>query len=591
MRNSEKILPLLLLVMTALGMMATTPSQRKSRYYQLQGMEQSIEGNIDQAQELYRRAYTIDPGNSVAAYNYGLGLLALAKDSASQVRGLDLMRQFVDEYPGDDQENTYYAYVCRRLGDLPEAKRVLSRLHRLYPDREDVVESLSDLTLYMNETDSALHYLTLLEGMRGESPELSLRKMAIWLNDEDTARVMLEADRMIAKEPKSAMPYLLKGNLFSYLAKEDSALAYYLKAESLEPMSGAPKMALAGYYNQIGDSAAYDREIYEALMLDDVDVDTKIEILTEYVVPILQGGGETATADSLFLSLREMYPHEAEIQDFAAQYAAEKDDYAQAAELERIAVDMAPEQMDSRERLITYLVANSDFKSAVEAYESIPPEMEVGPSLLYVAAAAYSGVNDVDKALAAADSCIHYVLPDVVPADTLDNAALGVLTPLGKKVVADSYLMRGDVLYKEKRLDEAFLAYSNAITADPENYMALNNYAYFLAESGHDLEKALEMSKRSIELQPESSTFLDTYAWILFKLKRYPEALEYQRKAVELATKPEDISYDLYEHLGDILFMNGEPAEALENWKEALKLNPDDELLRRKVKNKTYFYE
>ena len=65
--------------------------------------------------------------------------------------------------------------------------------------------------------------------------------------------------------------------------------------------------------------------------------------------------------------------------------------------------------------------------------------------------------------------------------------------------------------------------------------MTLNNYAYFLTETGGDIDKALEMSKESLDLEPENPTYLDTYARILFKKKDYKEALEYQMKAVAAA--------------------------------------------------------
>ena len=79
---------------------------------------------------------------------------------------------------------------------------------------------------------------------------------------------------------------------------------------------------------------------------------------------------------------------------------------------------------------------------------------------------------------------------------------------------------------------------------------------------------------------------------MLFKKKDYKEALEYQRKALEAAEKNGQVeNAEFYSHYGDILFMNHLPEEALENWKKALKLEPDDELLKKKVENKTFFYE
>ena len=76
--------------------------------------------------------------------------------------------------------------------------------------------------------------------------------------------------------------------------------------------------------------------------------------------------------------------------------------------------------------------------------------------------------------------------------------------------------------------------------------MALNNYAYFLAEEGGDIEKAYRMGKRAVEIDPENPTFLDTYAWILFKKGDFENALTYQQAAVEKSEAEGDISAELY---------------------------------------------
>lgn len=96
------------------------------------------------------------------------------------------------------------------------------------------------------------------------------------------------------------------------------------------------------------------------------------------------------------------------------------------------------------------------------------------------------------------------------------------------------------------------------------------------------------MSARTIKEKPDDATSLDTYAWIMFKKKNYVEALAYIEKAM---ANSEDLSEELCHHAGDIYFMNGEPKKAVEYWEKALKYNPDNELLKRKVHHKTYFYE
>lgn len=583
-------MPLIALLCICASALAYTPIQRKSRYYALLAIQKGVEGKLDESHELYKLAYRLDPSNKEAEYAYGLGMIALAEDSIKANQGLSMMREYVDSYPADFQENTYYAYLCRRVNNNTEAQRVLKRLYGLYPDKNELLLSLAEVALALDEFDSALNYYSDLERVVGESPELTLRKMSIWLYQTDTTSVLREADRLIAKQPASAEYYLLKGNLMSFLQKPDSALYYYKKGEAVEPNSGAAKLALAGFYNEVGDSVAYEKAVYDALLIDDVDIDAKIEMLTEYIVPILTNKKGTEHADYLLNTLLNQYPHEPEIQNFASQYSAEKGDLRSAVDQITIAIDMDPENMEYKARRIRYLIANADYEEAIKAYEQVPKDNEMHPSMLFMAAAAYTGAHRHEEALKEVDGLITTLLPEYTPSDSLKLADLRNLNTLGIDMVGSAFSLRGDILYGMDRSDEAFVAYENAITASPDDSSALNNYAYYLEEKGGDLEKALEMSRRAVTLTPDNSTFLDTYAWILFKLGKNDEALEQMQKAMDTSTEA-DLSYELYEHYGDILFMNGRPAEAVQAWEKALKLNPTREILRRKVKHKTYFYE
>ena len=170
---------------------------------------------------------------------------------------------------------------------------------------------------------------------------------------------------------------------------------------------------------------------------------------------------------------------------------------------------------------------------------------------------------------------------------TLDRA-LELTDSTDMEELSSVYSTIGDVNYAKGDTDAAFEYYNKAIEANPANMLALNNCAYYLAVEGKDLDRAERMSAMTLKDQPDNSTSLDTYAWIMFKKKDYAQAMAYIDKALENSDEP---SAELFQHAGDIYFMNAEPAAALDFWQKALELEPDNELLQRKVKHKTYFYE
>ena len=115
----------------------------------------------------------------------------------------------------------------------------------------------------------------------------------------------------------------------------------------------------------------------------------------------------------------------------------------------------------------------------------------------------------------------------------------------------------------------------------------LNNYAYYLTilRPTGDLDKAEQMSARCIKLEPNNATYLDTYAWVFFKKQNYSLALIYIQNAVGKDTTN---SAELLEHFGDILFMTGDKAKAVEQWKQARAAGKKSKTLERKIAEEAY---
>jgi tetratricopeptide (TPR) repeat protein len=149
-------------------------------------------------------------------------------------------------------------------------------------------------------------------------------------------------------------------------------------------------------------------------------------------------------------------------------------------------------------------------------------------------------------------------------------------------------MLKGEAVYKNKNKKEAFKIFDEVVKLDPENYIALNNYAYYLSLDSHDLDKAERMSGKVIERFPDNSTYLDTYAWILFKKGEYTLAKFYMESAIKNGGEE---NATLLEHYGDILFMLEKLDEAKEFWERAKENGGNSEVLLRKIREEKYFEE
>ena len=109
----------------------------------------------------------------------------------------------------------------------------------------------------------------------------------------------------------------------------------------------------------------------------------------------------------------------------------------------------------------------------------------------------------------------------------------------------DAFL--GDLYHEEGDEEKAFEAYERTLRNDPDNVLVLNNYAYYLAVKGQDLDKALEMSTKAIAAEPDNPFYLDTHAWVLYMKGNYKEAEKHMKKALKLLKEPDETYTKHYE--------------------------------------------
>ena len=94
------------------------------------------------------------------------------------------------------------------------------------------------------------------------------------------------------------------------------------------------------------------------------------------------------------------------------------------------------------------------------------------------------------------------------------------------------------------------------------------------------LDQAKQMSAKSLELSPDNPTYLDTFAWILYKSKNYKDALKIQEKAIKLSKTP---SAEMYEHLGDMYYQLNQKDDAKQSWEKAKTAGGNIESLNKKL--------
>ena len=145
------------------------------------------------------------------------------------------------------------------------------------------------------------------------------------------------------------------------------------------------------------------------------------------------------------------------------------------------------------------------------------------------------------------------------------------MAPEDSATVLNAYTTMGDMYYKTGEKKKAFKAYDKALKVNPDYVPVLNNYAYFLSLEKKQLKKAYAMSKKTVELEPQNSTYLDTFGWILYLQGKALEAKPFFKNAVMLYGGKE--SPVILDHYAEVLFALKEYDLAFLYWNQAKAIN------------------
>lgn len=547
---------------------------RKADYVFMEAMRQHALENEDAYYELLGRAYELDTTNSEVAFYRGYyDLMVSREDSATFEKGYAMMKRHFDEKPDDFYCSFVYGSINDQLGERDEALRVWTSLDRAFPTKTEVAFKLAEALASSQDSANVAKSIDVyerIEKSQGKNIPVSTRKIRAYFISQDTASIFNEVQELIKSSPRSPENSVFAGDIYAMFSEPDSALYYYNRACEIDPTFGLAYYSRANYYKSIDDSVGYDREVFQALKQESLELDTKLELLTGYIRALYEDPAQQLRIQELFATLIEQHPHEVAIHDLYCSYLIAISDYAGAAEQMSYALDVDPSVEDRWRTLMGLYIQQRDFAAAAKAGETALKYHPESPMINLVLGTVYSQMKEYDKALGALDR------------------SLALTDPYNQEELSSVYSTIGDIHYAKGDTDEAFDYYNKAIEANPQNMLALNNCAYYLAVEGRDLDRAEHMSALTLKDQPDNATSLDTYAWIMFKKKDYVQAMVYIDKALENTEEP---SCELFHHAGDIYFMNAEPEAALDFWEKALELEPENELLQKKVSHKTYFYE
>jgi len=120
--------------------------------------------------------------------------------------------------------------------------------------------------------------------------------------------------------------------------------------------------------------------------------------------------------------------------------------------------------------------------------------------------------------------------------------------------------------------------FQKCLELSPDWPEACNYLGYMWAERGVNLQKARELIEKAVKGEPKNAAYLDSLAWVLFKLEQPQDALKPMLQAIELSAKPDPT---LFDHLGDIYQALKQQDKARDAWEKSLALERNEAIQKK----------
>ena len=532
----------------ALAQSSLTPEQqRKYDYFFLEAMRLKEKKDYASAFGLLQHCLDIHPNAASALYEVSQYYMFLRQVP----QGQEALEKAVANAPDNYWYSQGLASLYQQQNELDKAVTLLEQMVVRFPAKQDPLFNLLDLYGRQEKYDEVISTLNRLEKRMGKNEQLSMEKFRIYLQMKDDKKAFQEIESLVQEYPMDMRYQVILGDVYLQNGKKQEAYDVYQKVLAAEPDNPMAIFSMASYYKQTGQEELYQQQLDTLLLNKKVTPDTKVGVMRQMIVENEQADKDSTQIIALFDRIMKQEQDDPQIPMLYAQYLLSKNMESESVPVLEQVVDLDPTNKAARMMLIGAAVKKEDYKQIIKVCE---PGIEATPDALefyYYLAVAYNQAEKPDSVISICKRALEHT--------TADSK---------KEIVSDFYSILGDMYHTQKQMKEAYAAYDSALVYNPSNIGALNNYAYYLSVERRDLDKAEEMSYKTVKAEPNNATYLDTYAWILFEKGNYAEARIY----IDNAMKSEggDKSDVIVEHCGDIYYMTGDVDGALTYWKKAL---------------------
>jgi tetratricopeptide (TPR) repeat protein len=527
------------------------------QYALTEGMKKKITGNLREAITYFSECIRINPQSDAALYE----LSSIFTMAGNYREATNLLFKAYKIDPRNIWYQLQLANLYHALGKKDSTIIMYEELHKNFPERNDLYFDLATLYGEYGQEKKALEILEELEMYYGVNEKILLAKQQTLANAGKIDLAVEEIKKLIHAYPEEIRFYGILAEVYSTGNMNEKARETYDRLFEIDPNNGMGLLSVIEFYKRLEESENLFNAVNKLIDNEGIDVNQKIQVMIPFFTSEEFFTQHPREIKNAITKLKSNYPKDLRIRTLKADYHVKVEEFIEASEELNYVTEREKTNYVIWEQLL-YV------ENAIGAYDNL-----------------YQHAQEAKKLFPGAPNV--YLLHGVAAMELGKNSEAIQSFQRGLGLANDNiqqetqfYSMLGEVYNNDGNHQMSDQMFEKALDIDGENLVVLNNYSYYLSLREENLENALEMSKKCIIKEPENATYLDTYAWILFKMKKYEEAKNYIEKAIRNNGSTDG---DIVEHYGDILNATGEEEKALIQWKKAKELGQSSSELIEKI--------
>jgi len=527
------------------------------QYSFIEGVKYKLLGEYRNSIKWFKRCLKIDRRSSAVRFELAnIYIINGDLDSAMQ-----LLRDAIYYNSGNKWYKLQLANVYKQKSMIKQACKIYNDLYKEDSGRIEYLYMESELFLSIEDWKSALKVFELIEREQGISEIISLEKYKVYIKLEEPKAAHKELNKLIKKFPEKTEYLAMLAEVYISKNKNKKAINIFNKMLEINPENGYVYFYIADYYKSINSFEKFKEYVDIAFAKSNVNIEHKVQYLIKLYLSADKINIDKNFIGMILNKLLKTYPNNLSILSLQVDILKSEGNINTARDIIGKMLHIDKHQYKTWEQLLLLDNQINDFVSL---------KIHSKSAIVYFP----------DEPLPYLFNGISYLL------EKKYSESFKILLKGEKNVINNPYLKSqfysyiAESLYNLNRQEEAFEYFDKTIEIDPNNISVLNNYSYYLSEANINLDKAEKMISICIEKEFDNPTYLDTYAWVLFKRGKYSEALFYIKRVVELDKENSSI---LMEHFGDILYKNNKIEEALKAWKKSRDLGNDSKELQQKI--------